>query len=107
MQRLQLTTHDIYTEELPFTRDKSIRKQTLSHIRELLETQLVGQPHVIEPLVQLMRHKMFSPNDPLVIHLAGDNGVGKTFTARLISLALSLHCKSPSSFAHHLPSLLL
>ncbi|CCW64570.1 unnamed protein product [Phytomonas sp. EM1] len=80
------------SSELPFTHDAAARAHALRELRELLSSRLYGQPHVVDALIEVVRYKIYHPLEPTVVHLAGDNGVGKTFTARLVSRALSLRC---------------
>lgn len=78
--------------ELPFTSDTATRAQALADLRELLTTRIKGQPQVVQPLYDVLHRKVTYPRQPTVLHFAGDNGVGKSYTARLISQALSLRC---------------
>ncbi|ORC85936.1 uncharacterized protein TM35_000311220 [Trypanosoma theileri] len=79
-------------QELPFATSDAARRIAMENVEELLFTHVVGQDHVTHAIAEAIRQKMASPGDPLVLHFAGDNGVGKTHTARLLSLALSLRC---------------
>lgn len=81
-----------YPKELPFASDADVRKQALQDLRELLTSRVVGQSHVTSTLEEVVRRKLAYPREPIVLHFAGDNGVGKTHTARLLSQALSLRC---------------
>ncbi|KEG08424.1 hypothetical protein DQ04_07221050 [Trypanosoma grayi] len=78
--------------ELPFDTNKKLRRRAMEDVEELLLTHVVGQEHVTSAIVDAMRRKLANPREPLVLHFAGDNGVGKTYTARLLSLATSLRC---------------
>ncbi|CAD2220385.1 hypothetical protein AGDE_00686 [Angomonas deanei] len=78
--------------QLPFPTDAVIRKNAKRNVEEYLKNYLAGQEHLLSPITRLVQYKVDHPTEPLVLHLAGDNGVGKTFTAKLISLALSLYC---------------
>lgn len=60
----------------------------LSFIEEFYVAQ---QPEVKE-VVELVKQKLHSFNTPLVLHLAGDNGVGKTSLAEAISLSMGFRC---------------
>lgn len=51
--------------------------------------EIIGQPNVVQTIFGEVVSKLREPTRPLVLHLAGDNGVGKTMTAHLISLATS------------------
>ncbi|KAH9586381.1 hypothetical protein LSM04_008754 [Trypanosoma melophagium] len=79
-------------QELPFAKSDAARRIAMENVEELLFTHVVGQDHITHTIAEAMRRKMASPGNPLVLHFAGDNGVGKTHTARLLSLAMSLHC---------------
>ncbi|EPY23593.1 hypothetical protein STCU_07636 [Strigomonas culicis] len=50
--------------------------------------------YIIDPVLQLVKHKLRHRDHPLILHFAGDNGVGKTSLAEVISLAMALRCKS-------------
>nr|CCC95828.1 unnamed protein product [Trypanosoma congolense IL3000] len=78
--------------EMPFAKDDKARRLAMSNLEELFRTRLIGQSHLVEVIASLMRRKLSYPDEPLLLHLAGDNGVGKTYTARLLSLATSLRC---------------
>lgn len=56
-----------------------------------------GQDHAIPQIMNAVLGKLHEPNVPLVLQFSGDNGVGKTYTAEQISLALSLRCGSTCS----------
>jgi hypothetical protein len=81
-----------YPLELPFATDDAVRAQCMRDVAELLVSRVRGQPQVVTPLLEVLRRKLAFPREPVVVHLAGDNGVGKTHTARLVSQALSLRC---------------
>lgn len=81
-----------YPLELPFATDDAVRGQCMRDVTDLLVSRVRGQPQVVKPLLEVLRRKLAYPREPVVIHLAGDNGVGKTHTARLVSQALSLRC---------------
>ncbi|TPP42854.1 ATPase associated with various cellular activities (AAA) family protein [Leishmania donovani] len=82
----------LYPLELPFATDDAVRKQCMRDMQDLLLARVRGQPQVVMPLLDVLRRKLAYPREPVVVHLAGDNGVGKTHTARLVSQALSLRC---------------
>ncbi|GET86336.1 hypothetical protein, conserved [Leishmania tarentolae] len=84
----------LYPLELPFATDDAVRKQCMRDVQDLLLSRVRGQPQVVMPLLDVLRRKLAYPREPVVVHLAGDNGVGKTHTARLVSQALSLRCAS-------------
>lgn len=81
-----------YPLELPFATDDAVRRQCMRDVQDLLLSRVRGQPQVVTPLLDVLRRKLAYPREPVVVHLAGDNGVGKTLTARLVSQALSLRC---------------
>ncbi|KAG5510590.1 hypothetical protein JKF63_06887 [Porcisia hertigi] len=83
-----------YPLELPFATDDAVRRQCMRDVQDLLLARVRGQPQVVTPLLDVLRRKLAYPREPVVVHLAGDNGVGKTHTARLVSQALSLRCAS-------------
>ncbi|EAN88121.1 hypothetical protein C3747_46g27 [Trypanosoma cruzi] len=78
--------------EFSVEKDEKLRHRVMEDVKELLLTRLVGQEHVKGAILEAVRRKLIYPRDPLVLHFAGDNGVGKTHTARLLSLATSPHC---------------
>ncbi|CAM41829.1 conserved hypothetical protein [Leishmania braziliensis MHOM/BR/75/M2904] len=82
----------LYPLELPFATDDAVRRQCMRDLQDLLLARVRGQPQVVIPLLDVLRHKLAYPREPVVVHLAGDNGVGKSHTARLVSEALSLRC---------------
>ena len=57
---------------------------------------LYGHDRFKPSIVDAVMRKLEHPDEPLVLHFAGDNGVGKTRTAELISIALSLGCHASS-----------
>ncbi|KAG5485519.1 hypothetical protein LSCM1_07605 [Leishmania martiniquensis] len=82
----------LYPLELPFATDDAVRRQCMRDVQDLLLARVRGQSQVIVPLLDVIRRKLAYPREPVVVHLAGDNGVGKSHTARLVSQALSLRC---------------
>ncbi|ESL11705.1 hypothetical protein TRSC58_00538 [Trypanosoma rangeli SC58] len=81
-------------QEFAFSKHEALRHRVLNDVEELLFTRVAGQEHVKKAILEAVRRKLSYPEDPLVLHFAGDNGVGKTHTARLLSLATSLRCAS-------------
>ncbi|RNF22016.1 uncharacterized protein Tco025E_03383 [Trypanosoma conorhini] len=69
------------------------KQQVLVRLRRLTQRSLKGQRHVVEGVTRSLAAKLENPDKPLVLHFAGDNGVGKTTLAQLISLALGLRCR--------------
>lgn len=55
---------------------------------------LKGKASQVEQLRNLLSLKIQRPDAPLMIHIAGDNGVGKSLTASLVSLAMSRFYKN-------------
>lgn len=53
---------------------------------------LIGQEHLTSKILSDVAQKIRRPSEPLILHFAGDNGVGKTTTAELISAAMSFRC---------------
>ncbi|RNF03384.1 uncharacterized protein Tco025E_08188 [Trypanosoma conorhini] len=78
--------------EFALAKDEALRQRVMKDVEELLLTRVAGQEHVKGAILEAVRRKLSYPQDPLVLHFAGDNGVGKTHTARLLSLATSLRC---------------
>ncbi|EAN82433.1 hypothetical protein C3747_42g168 [Trypanosoma cruzi] len=68
------------------------KKHVLDRLRRLTQRNLKGQPHVVEGVIRSIAAKLENPDKPLVLHFAGDNGVGKTTLAQIISLSLGLRC---------------
>eukprot|EP00759_Apiculatamorpha_spiralis_P018990 PhF_6_TR25256/c0_g1_i6/m.34784 len=52
--------------------------------------QVKGQKEAVETLTGLVYRKLADPRTSFVVHLAGDNGVGKTWITQLLSTALAL-----------------
>lgn len=69
------------------------KKHVLNRLKHLTQRNLKGQSHVVEGVVRDIAMKLENPEKPLVLHFAGDNGVGKTTLAQLISLALGFKCR--------------
>jgi DNA polymerase III delta prime subunit len=63
----------------------------------LLSRNLIGQDHLKKRLIADIHEKVRRPNEPLILHFAGDNGVGKTTAAQLISAALSFRCNKANT----------
>jgi ATP-dependent Clp protease ATP-binding subunit ClpA len=57
----------------------------------MLLTEVHGQAHIMKDIHAALVNKMRFPGRPLVLNFAGDNGVGKTMVAKLISLATSMY----------------
>jgi ATP-dependent Clp protease ATP-binding subunit ClpA len=71
----------------PRASDRPDIKRCLAH---MVGHTLIGQDAAVETVVAQVTHKLTQPGTALVLHFAGDNGVGKTLMAYTISLALSL-----------------
>ncbi|KEG11317.1 hypothetical protein DQ04_02741020 [Trypanosoma grayi] len=69
------------------------QNEVLSRLRQLTERNLKGQRHVVESVIKDIALKLAHPDKPLVLHFAGDNGVGKTTLAQLVSLVLAFNCR--------------
>lgn len=82
--------HCFLSAETPF-RDPAFRKQLLENLHELL-IEVQGQSHVIPVVYGAVLKKLQRLDERVILHFAGDHGVGKTLVARLISLAWSLRC---------------
>lgn len=60
-------------------------------LRATLPRAVLGQ-YSLGPILAAVERKLRHPGELLVMHFAGDNGVGKTRAAELISLALATGC---------------
>lgn len=102
---------------LSHVKDPVRRKMVRQDLLALLNSHLVAQTHITESLLQWLQLKLHRERTPMVLHFVGDNGVGKTTTAELISLAWSLRCDRSEAWegsaglrvspAHRLLSLLV
>ena len=72
--------------------DLRLANATITRALEGLQGQDEQKPRIVDAVLRKLRR----PREPLVLHLVGDNGVGKTRTSELISIALSLHCHPQS-----------
>jgi ATP-dependent Clp protease ATP-binding subunit ClpA len=75
----------------PRAADRSAVKRCL---QSMLEDGLVGQPEAMRAINRLLQMKLDNPERPTILHFAGDNGVGKTHSAFLISRSMSLRLAS-------------
>ncbi|CCW62658.1 unnamed protein product [Phytomonas sp. EM1] len=57
-----------------------------------LGPRLVKGQYSLQSILHSVAYKLTHMHEPLVLHLAGDNGVGKTRTAEAISLAMAQRC---------------
>lgn len=73
-------------------RAQELHAQASKDLKDLLASEFVGQDHLVAPILTAVQVKMLHPNDPMTLHFVGENGVGKTFLASLISRALSFRC---------------
>lgn len=70
---------------------REYRQYVSARLQRSVSQSMRGQllaPSVLE----LVRYKLSHPFEPMVLHFAGDNGVGKTRLAELISLAYAQRC---------------
>ena len=61
---------------------------------------LFGHGLAKRKIVRDIMFKVEHPDTPLILHFAGDNGVGKTHACNLISVALSTYCAATASSSH-------
>ncbi|KAK7198936.1 hypothetical protein NESM_000860600 [Novymonas esmeraldas] len=67
------------------------RQYAVSRLTRYVAESVRGQS-VAPSVVERVRYKLAHIHEPMVLHFAGDNGVGKTRLAELISLALGQRC---------------
>lgn len=67
------------------------RRYAVRRLRTQVSKTVTGQ-YVVEPVIRDVEQKLLHLHHPLVLHFAGDNGVGKTHLAESISLALGQRC---------------
>lgn len=67
------------------------RQYVVTRLRRYVDAGIRGQP-VAPSVVERVRYKLAHVHEPMVLHFAGDNGVGKTRVAELISLAMGQRC---------------
>ncbi|KAL7701445.1 hypothetical protein N2W54_004786 [Lotmaria passim] len=66
-------------------------RYVLTRLSHFVEESIKGQ--LMAPAVlEFVRYKLHHPYEPMVLHFAGDNGVGKTRLAELVSLAYGQRC---------------
>ncbi|CCW65911.1 unnamed protein product [Phytomonas sp. Hart1] len=70
---------------------KAYREYVRGRLQRLGPRFVKGQ-YSLEPILRSVAYKLAYMHEPLVLHLAGDNGVGKTRTAEVISLAVAQRC---------------
>ena len=63
-----------------------LREKGLEKLKDVLESNIVGQEHAINVIVDALQSQ--DRTKPIVFHFAGDNGVGKTHTAKIVGKAL-------------------
>ena len=73
--------------------NEEFRHSAAVQVQQLL-SKVLDQDHIMPLITDVVLRKIANPSSPLVLHFAGDHGVGKTHTANLISLATSLWCKT-------------
>jgi DNA polymerase III delta prime subunit len=77
----------------PISRDsQDYIRMVEDRLSYFLKRNLLGQDHLVPRILADVVYKLRRPNEPLILHFAGDNGVGKTSTAQLISVAMSFRC---------------
>lgn len=73
------------------TGSRVYRQYARERLRSLLPRFVRGQLS-LGSIMAAVERKLLHPEEPLVMHFAGDNGVGKTRTAEAISLAVGQRC---------------
>ncbi|KAG5477880.1 hypothetical protein LSCM1_05182 [Leishmania martiniquensis] len=73
----------------------SYRQYALSRLKRYVNDSISGQS-VAPSVIERVRYKLAHVHEPMVLHFAGDNGVGKTRMAELISLAMGQKCGDPA-----------
>ncbi|KAG8348181.1 hypothetical protein ERJ75_000423000 [Trypanosoma vivax] len=68
------------------------KRRVMIRLERLLQRNLKGQPHIVDSIKRSVAMKLESPGKALILHFAGDNGVGKTTLAQLVSLAFAFRC---------------
>lgn len=66
--------------------DSSSVRDMESRVKRMLQAKVFGQTEAVELLAKAINLK--TRDRPLSVHLVGDNGTGKTFTAKLLAEAL-------------------
>ncbi|GET89078.1 hypothetical protein, conserved [Leishmania tarentolae] len=67
------------------------RQYVVSRLKRYVDGSMRGQS-VAPSVIEQVRYKLAHMHEPMVLHFAGDNGVGKTRLAELISLAIGQKC---------------
>lgn len=57
-----------------------------------LGPQMVKGSYAVDAVVKSVERKLRHRSEPMVLHFAGDNGVGKTRLAQVVSLAMGMRC---------------
>ncbi|KAG5503565.1 hypothetical protein JKF63_05705 [Porcisia hertigi] len=70
---------------------RAYRQYVLSRLKHYVNASIRGQS-VAPSVIEQIRYKLAHVHEPMVLHFAGDNGVGKTRLAELISLAMGQNC---------------
>ncbi|CAJ1043471.1 hypothetical protein Q4I32_004418, partial [Leishmania shawi] len=67
------------------------RQYAVSRLKRYVDNSIRGQSVALS-VIERVRYKLVHVHEPMVLHFAGDNGVGKTRLAELISLAIGQKC---------------
>lgn len=87
----------LFTNPLPF--DSSLYQRYARNRLEYIEKFFVfGQP-AVKDILALIQQKLRRPYEPMILHFAGDNGVGKTRMAQAISLSLGQRCHRSTHYS--------
>ncbi|CBZ34618.1 hypothetical protein, conserved [Leishmania donovani] len=67
------------------------RQYVVSRLKRYVDGSIRSQS-VAPSVIERVRYKLAHMHEPMILHFAGDNGVGKTRLAELISLAIGQKC---------------
>lgn len=87
----------LFTSPLPFDSSlyQSYARNRLGYVDKFF---VFGQP-AVKDILALTQQKLRRPYEPMVLHFAGDNGVGKTRMAQAISLSLGQRCHRSAHYS--------